>query len=133
MYMTLVCNVAVAPISLRLIGRSTHNAGRLEVFYGGVWGTVCGDLFSNISASVACKQLGYTGGTYKRNTESDFEAGTGLVWMNNVQCKGTESTLTSCRYLGWGVIACHNKDVELVCTGAGDLKTRASFSRTTEV
>ena len=33
--------------------------GRLEVFLGGVWGTVCGHHFGIREADVACTQLGF--------------------------------------------------------------------------
>ena len=112
---------AVAPVSLRLVGGLTHNQGRLEVFYGGVWGTVCDDRFYSRSAVVACKHLGYTGGTYRRNKGSGFGAGIGPVCMDNVRCKGTESMLTRCHFPGWGVSDCsHNEDIGLVCTGTGN-------------
>lgn len=116
-----VCAV-VSPVSLRLVGGSTHTQGRLEVFYAGVWGTVCDDLFNANAAKVACKQLGYAEGTYRRNPpRSWFQAGTGPVWMDNVRCRGTESTLTSCQYAGWGVSDCgHDEDIGIVCTGTGD-------------
>ena len=46
---------------LRLVGSSYSNRGRLEVYYKGVWGTVCDDGFTSIEATVACRQLGYSG------------------------------------------------------------------------
>ena len=43
--------------ALRLSGGST--AGRLEIYYSGEWGTICGDFFEETEAFVACRQLGY--------------------------------------------------------------------------
>jgi len=45
-------------ILVRLVGGSSSR-GRLEVFYRGVWGTVCDDGFTNASARVVCYMLGY--------------------------------------------------------------------------
>jgi len=44
---------------VRLVGSSLPNEGRLEVNYGGVWGTVCDDHFDYIDAGVVCNSLGY--------------------------------------------------------------------------
>ena len=39
--------------------------GRLEIFYGGQWATVCyDDGFGLREAHTACQQLGYLGATY---------------------------------------------------------------------
>ena len=39
---------------------TTSSSGRLEVYYNGVWGTVCNDFFGKTEADVACQQLGYS-------------------------------------------------------------------------
>ena len=45
--------------ALRLSSFLSSSSGRLEIYYNGVWGTVCDDSFGQIDADVACRQLGY--------------------------------------------------------------------------
>ena len=66
----LVCNVlSTAPRNgdLRLargsITSRSYSSGRLEIYINGQWGTVCDDFFANTDANVACRQLGFTGGS----------------------------------------------------------------------
>ena len=42
---------------------STYSSGRLEIFINGQWGTVCDDFFSSTDAGVACRQMGFSGGS----------------------------------------------------------------------
>jgi len=47
-------------VSVRLAGGNRpFNAGRLEIRYRAVWGTVCDDDFDNADAAVACYMLGF--------------------------------------------------------------------------
>jgi len=55
-HLTLILLLSGAQI--RLAGSNQASEGRLEVYYNGVWGTVCSDFFDDTDASVACFQLG---------------------------------------------------------------------------
>ena len=51
---------------LRIISRVDINGfatGALQVFHNGAFGAVCNNQFSAVDADVACRQLGFTGGT----------------------------------------------------------------------
>ena len=58
-------------------------------------------------------------GTYISNT---YGSGTGLIWLDDLQCTGDEMSLINCTHRGWRVHDCsHLHDVSIVC-GDGTLQ-----------
>ncbi|OBS66780.1 hypothetical protein A6R68_04672, partial [Neotoma lepida] len=101
---------------LRLVSGPHGCAGRLEVWHGGRWGTVCDDGWDLRDAAVACRELG-CGGALAAPGGARFGPGSGPVWMDDVGCGGGEQALRDCPRSPWGRSNCdHTEDAGLVCT-----------------
>ncbi|XP_063405982.1 deleted in malignant brain tumors 1 protein-like [Mytilus trossulus] len=98
---------------INLFGGKNENEGRLEIFLNNAWGTVCDDYFENIDAEVVCRQLGLWGGIVIPAAAVDN--GYDTIWLDDVQCKGTENRLTNCSYRGSPVSCNHGEDIGVKC------------------
>ena len=106
----------LTPLVVRLFGGSTRYEGRVEVYYNGEWGTVCDDDWDLNDAKVVCRQLGF--GTVITARDNIFYGkGIGPVWLNNLNCTGTEVTIEDCSSSGFGILDCnHTEDASVECT-----------------
>ncbi|XP_072023418.1 CUB and sushi domain-containing protein 1-like isoform X2 [Amphiura filiformis] len=95
---------------IRLVGGSNNNEGRVEVFHDNVWGTVCDDFWFVINARVVCRQLGLPYGAVRALHTATFGQGSGPIWLDNVRCTGSESSLDLCNHNGWGIHNCEHSD-----------------------
>ena len=100
--------------AVRLVGGTSENEGRVEVYYDGQWGTVCDDSWHFSDADVICRQL-----DYDRADEifyrAKFGQGTGPIWLDDLDCADANSIL-GCGHRGWGVHNCrHSEDASVRC------------------
>lgn len=82
---------------LQLVGGLNGLEGRVEICFDGVWGTVCDDSWDARDAEVVCRQLGFnTTGAQALVRPIPFGLGTGPIYLDDVDCNGSEQQLISC-------------------------------------
>ncbi|XP_065928599.1 deleted in malignant brain tumors 1 protein-like [Magallana gigas] len=102
---------------IRLVGGDTESEGRLEVYKFGKWGTVCDDLVTDKLAAVVCRSLGFPWNTSEVYGNAVYGPGAGLIWLDDVNCEGSEISIDECQHRAWGTHNCnHSKDVSINCS-----------------
>uniref|UniRef100_A0A672HCY3 SRCR domain-containing protein n=1 Tax=Salarias fasciatus TaxID=181472 RepID=A0A672HCY3_SALFA len=111
-----VCEAA-SPV--RLANSRDRCSGRVEIFHAGQWGTVCDDHWDLDNANVVCRQLD-CGRAQSALSNAAFGGGAGPIWLDDVSCSGSESSISDCRHSGFGVHNCgHYEDASVICERNG--------------
>ncbi|XP_007942753.2 HHIP-like protein 1 [Orycteropus afer afer] len=91
--------------------------GRVEVFVGGQWGTVCDDAWDTKAAAVVCRQLGFAHAVRAVKRAEFGEGPTLPILLDDVRCSGRERSLLECTHAGVGTHNCgHEEDAGVVCS-----------------
>ncbi|XP_021367665.1 neurotrypsin-like isoform X2 [Mizuhopecten yessoensis] len=113
---------------LRLHDGPIQYEGRLEIYHDSKWGTICRDKWDAHpqNAQVACRQLGYEGGSFREVSYSERASSSVEFWMDDVKCHGNETSLQDCPFRGWGNDNCYSysDEIYLQCTERKDTLTR---------
>ena len=84
--------------------------------YNGEWGTVCDDGWDLNDAQVVCTELDFAEAIAAGPSAFNGQ-GRGQIWLDNVNCVGTEEAIRTCSHGGWGSHNCsHENDASVNCT-----------------
>ncbi|XP_039257531.2 uncharacterized protein LOC120334142 [Styela clava] len=100
---------------VRLFGSSSKNIGTVGIFKYGEWGTVCDDSWDINDANVICRMLGFNRATAAPGA-AKYGQGTGSIFMDDVNCIGTEDNIWSCPHIDESRENCaHSEDAGVAC------------------
>jgi hypothetical protein len=123
--------------SLRLVAYdgapSSDGTGRLDILLEGHWAPICSEGFSAGAATVACKQMGFTGAEHLLDSSCFSVSGRNFCsmspHMSDLACSGKETNLMSCPFeKGLDVFCAPNEAVVLSCLGDGDAQGRPTMA-----
>uniref|UniRef100_A0A4W3GJG2 SRCR domain-containing protein n=1 Tax=Callorhinchus milii TaxID=7868 RepID=A0A4W3GJG2_CALMI len=101
---------------LRLESGGSRCDGRVEIYHNGTWGRLLDDSWNISDGDVICRQLN-CGSAISVYNSSQYGEGTGPVWINNVQCMGTETHIWNCPHSTVASSSWSSSDVGVLRSG----------------
>ena len=93
----------------------------MEVYHNGEWGTVSDDGWDLNDAQVVCNELEF-GTAIAARHNATYGQGDGQIWLDNLECYGTEQSIRACSHRGWGAKnSTHSKDAGVHCSVPGNI------------
>ena len=117
-----LCPIGQTIQDVRLVNSNNNTGsqyeGRVEILHSGVWGTICDHDWELADAKVVCRMFGFSG-ALRAVTNAFYGRGNGTVWLDHVECTGTESSLVNCSHNSFGTVDSdcldHRNDAGVVC------------------
>ena len=94
--------VSVSLVDIKLVHGDSYREGRVEIFYNGIWGTVCDNGWDLNDAHVVCRSLGFSA-ALNASFGGVFRHGSGRIFLDDVSCSGTELSIFYCPSKGIGI------------------------------
>ncbi|XP_013382414.1 MAM and LDL-receptor class A domain-containing protein 2 [Lingula anatina] len=110
----------------RLSYGSELSSGRLELYSGGRWGTVCSAGWTQANTLVICGDLGFNAGTVVTPVDVPGSVAQPLTW--SPRCTGTESSLSLCPST---TVACTNAPTDILWLVCTDYKRQCQYTEFT--
>ena len=90
-----ILNMSLTEFPVRIV-KDHAREGIVEVFYGGLWGTVGLNKWDRRDALVFCRQLGFkqVQNTYAHEPPIKQR----VIWFGDFECQGSEATLGQCKH-----------------------------------
>ena len=81
---------------VRLVNGSAEYEGTIELYYYGLWGTVCADQWDLDGADIVCRDLGFGPAIAARKQEIPYRYIQYYTFCYNLVCTSDELTFESC-------------------------------------
>ncbi|XP_017537701.1 T-cell differentiation antigen CD6-like isoform X1 [Pygocentrus nattereri] len=113
----------------RLSGGSHRCSGRVELWRGGQWGTVCDDEWDKKDADVVCAQLGCGYAISVSGQGQPYGQGRGPIHLDELNCTGKERSLWECPAVKEHHDCGHKEDAGVVCSEYKALRLTGGLDR----
>ena len=123
----------ITAVHIRLRSSSLAYAGRVEISKDGEnWGTICDQDWDLNDALVICRQLTYSFAE-AAVPMAGFGKGSGSIFIRDIDCKGSESTILQCIHDSWesqdiNKSCDHSMDVGVLCSPPNKSKVTSFLS-----
>jgi hypothetical protein len=104
-------------LKLRLVDGHSTSEGRVEIkAFDYPFGGICDDGFDLDAAHVVCRQLGFHLGAKEALIGSHFGSGAGPILLDELRCRGNETSLLECTFDPWAKHDCRDDEwAAVVC------------------